>query len=181
MLFRDGVAAPRRALLIFPKKQRKRQTLPMKPRGRTTMIPNPTLQQQMAPAAARTDFEYAALLRDRLERPQSFRDELVAFRGRVQDLSFIYRVSGFRGDDRGYIIRRGRIRKTLPHPKSSKARARVADQIESTFAELDMGPAGLRPEEAAEILLIAQWFRLRPRERKRTTPPDRWFAEKRPA
>jgi predicted dithiol-disulfide oxidoreductase (DUF899 family) len=69
----------------------------------------------------------------------------------------------------------------LPHPKSSKARARVADQIESTFAELDMGPAGLRPEEAAEILLIAQWFRLRPRERKRTTPPDRWFAEKRPA
>jgi excinuclease ABC subunit C len=139
------------------------------------------LQQQMAAAAARTDFEYAALLRDRLERLQSFRDELVAFRGRVQDLSFIYRVPGFRGDDRVYIIRRGRIRKTLPHPKSAKARARVADQIESTFAELDMGPAGLRSEEAAEILLIAQWFRLRPRERKRTTPPDRWFAENRPA
>ncbi len=97
------------------------------------------------------------------------------------DLSFIYRVPGFRGDDRVYLIRRGRIRKTLPHPKSVKARARVADEIDMIFSELDTGPAGLRPEEAAEILLIAQWFRLRPRERQRTMPPDRWLSEKRPA
>jgi len=139
------------------------------------------LEEQMAAASARMDFEYAAILRDRLERLRTFRDELVAFRGRVENLSFVYRVPGFAGDDRVYLIRRGRIRKTLTHPKGAKARARVAQHVQAVFSETDLGPGGLRPEEAAEILLIAQWFRLRPREQKRTMPPERWLKEKNPA
>ena len=82
------------------------------------------LEQQMGAAAARQDFEYAALLRDRLERLRHFRDELVAFRGRVEDLTFTYRVPGFRGDDRIYLLNRGQIRKDPPYPQGPRPRAR---------------------------------------------------------
>jgi len=139
------------------------------------------LERRMHEAAARMDFEYAGLLRDRLERLRHFRDELVAFRGRVEDLTFVYRVPGFHGDDRVYLIRKGRILRDLPHPKGRKARARVAEAIEEVYAEADLGPRGMAPEDAAEILLVAQWFRLHPKERKRTIPPQRWLEEKKPA
>jgi excinuclease ABC subunit C len=139
------------------------------------------IQERMRESAERMDFEYAALLRDRLERLRRFRDDLVAFRGRVQDLSFVYRVPGFRGADRLYLIRRGRIRHEMPHPKSRKARERAARAIARVYSEADPGPEGLAPEDAAEILLVAQWFRLRPGERGRTLTPDRWLEEKRPA
>lgn len=136
------------------------------------------LERRMAAASARLDFEYAALLRDRLERLRRFRDELVAFRGTVEDLTFVYRVPGFGGDDRIYLIRRGRIRKELPYRRGSRGRERVARAVRSVYAEMDFGPAGLAPQDAAEILLVAGWFRQRPDERRRTTAPDRWLEER---
>ena len=139
------------------------------------------LERQMNEAASRLEFEYAALLRDRLERLRDFRDQLVAFRGAVEDLTFVYRVPGFEGDDRVYLIRRGRIRKELPHPKSKTARRSVARAVEQVFGEVDAGPGGLEPQDAAEVLLVARWFELRPRERRRTLSPERWLAEKAPA
>ena len=138
------------------------------------------LEAKMAAAARRTDFEYAAVLRDRLDRLHEFRDQLVAFRGAVEDLTFVYRVPGHRGDDRVYLVRRGRIRKELPHPKSRRARERVARAIDEVYGETDPGPAGLSPQDAAEILLVARWFRLKPKERRRTVRPEVWLAEKRP-
>jgi excinuclease ABC subunit C len=138
------------------------------------------LEARMNQAAADMNFEYAALLRDRIERLRGFRDELVAFRGTMQDLSFVYRVPGFAGDDRIYLIRRGRIRRELRYPKSRAARTRVADAIDEVYGELDLGPGALAPQEAAEILLVARWFRLKPKERKRTVRPDVWLKERGP-
>lgn len=138
------------------------------------------LDAEMRRAAARMDFEYAALLRDRLERLTHFRDELVAFRGRVEDLTFLYRVPGFGGDDRLYLVRRGRIREALPHPKGRRARARVANAIDRVYGEVERGPTALEASEAAEILLVARWFRLNPRERRRTVRPEKWLEEKAP-
>jgi excinuclease ABC subunit C len=133
------------------------------------------LRRSMESASARKDYEYAALLRDRVERLAGFRDELVAFRGRVESLTFLYRVPGFRGDDRLYLIRRGRIRGHVPYPKSARARSRVMTDVESVYGEMDAGPSGLSPEQAAEILLIARWFRIRPKERARTVAPREWL------
>ncbi len=133
------------------------------------------LERQMAEAAERLEFEYAAILRDRLERLREFRDELVAFRGRVEDLTFVYRVPGFEGDDRIYLIRGGRIRKELSHPKGRKARSTVARAIEEVYGEADTGPAALESQDAAEILLVARWFKHRPKERRRTVSPERWL------
>ena len=133
------------------------------------------IAEQMAQASSRMEFEYAAVLRDRLERLRDFRDQLVAFRGRVEDLTFLYRVPGFRGDDRLYLIRQGRIRRELSHPKTRSARSAVAEAIENVYGETDHGLRALEPQDAAEILLVARWFRLHPRERRRTTTPDRWL------
>jgi len=137
------------------------------------------IERQMTEASARLDFEYAALLRDRLERLRAFRDERVAFRGRVEDLTFLYRVPGFEGDDRLYLIRRGRIRRELSYPKGKKARERVARVVEEVYGETETGPGGLEPQDAAEILLVARWFRLKPEERGRTVSPDVWLSEQR--
>ncbi len=139
------------------------------------------LEEGMREAAGRHDFEYAAILRDRLERLRGFRDQLVAFRGRVEDLSFVYRVPGFRGDDRLYLIRKGRIRKAIAHPKGRAGRIAAARAVEEVFGGRAERAAALAPEEAAEILLVARWFRLNPGERRRTWTPDEWLEEKRPA
>jgi excinuclease ABC subunit C len=133
----------------------------------------------MMEAAARLEFEYAGILRDRLERLRLFRDELVEVRGRVQDLTFVYKVPGFEGDDRLYLIRRGRIRKELAQPKGRRAREDVDRVVESVYEELDTGPAALEPQDAAEILLVARWFRIRPEERRRTVSPERWLSRSR--
>lgn len=133
------------------------------------------LERRMAEAAARMDFEYAALLRDRTGRLRQFRDQLLAFRGSVEDLTFVYRVPGFAGDDRLYLIRRGRIRRELPLPKGRRARRAAVREVEAVYAETERGPGALEPEDAAEILLVARWFRLHPRERRRTYPPEQWL------
>lgn len=135
------------------------------------------LEARMREAAGRMDFEYAALLRDRLERLRGFHDDLAAFRGTVEDLSFVYRVPGHAGDDRIYLIRKGRIRRDLPLPKGRAARAKAAAAIEDVYGSPDPGPAALTSEEAAEILLVARWFRLNPAERRRTVAPADWLRD----
>src|SRR6185503_11718482 len=101
-------------------------------------------------------------------------------RGRVEDLTFVYKVPGFGGDDRIYLIRRGRIRKEMPLPKGRGARAVVARAVAAIYEEPETGPCALEPQDAAEILLVARWFRLRPKERRRTVSPERWLSGRAP-
>ena len=142
-----------------------------------TQEPLTTLERGMDAAVARLDFEYAGRLRDRIDRLRDFQDRLAAFRGRVQSLTFLYRISGFAGDERLYLIRRGRVRREFPYPRSKRARARVSKAVEHVYKHAEQGPAALEPREAAEILLVARWFELRPRELQRTTTPKEWLSE----
>ena len=77
-------------------------------------------------------------------------------------------------------MRRGRVRAEEPHPRARAERARVAERVEEVFSGPGRGPGGLTPDEAAEILFVARWFRLRPGELERTRPPAVWLSEKRP-
>ena len=135
-----------------------------------TREPLVRLERRLEDAVARLDFEYAAVLRDRIERLQAFQDQLAAFRGRIESLTFLYRVPGFAGDDRVYLIRRGRIRRDYAYPKSKRDRNRVSKAVEEVYRTLERSPAALHPHEAAEILLVARWFELRPKELKRLMP-----------
>jgi hypothetical protein len=65
-------------------------------------------------------------------------------------------------------------------PKGRSARAAVATAIESVYGEADNGLVGFEPQDAAEILLVARWFKQRPKERRRTLSPKRWIEERGP-
>ena len=133
------------------------------------------VERRMREAAERLDFEYAALLRKRRERLARFLESLAAFRGRLERLTFVYRVPGFRGDDRLYLVKGGRVRATLTHPKSRDARSEAVRLAEEVFNEPERGVGGLTPEGAAEVLLVARWFETRARERRRTFGAEEWI------
>ncbi len=140
-----------------------------------TREPLVALERRMGEAVGSLEFEYAAVLRDRIRRLQAFQDQLAAFRGRIESLTFLYRVPGFAGDDRLYLIRRGRVRADFVYPASRRDRTRVVHAIERAYRSVEDGPAALRPHEAAEILLVARWFELRPNELERTVTPREWL------
>ncbi len=130
------------------------------------------LRERMDAAAERLQFEYAAELRDRAERLSLIRDELVALRGSIEGLSFAYHVPGYDGDDRLYLVRRGAIRAELPYPRSHAEREFAAARVRAIFGTTEPRLSSVRPHEIAQILLVARWFRLRPEELERTSPPE---------
>ena len=142
-----------------------------------TRAPLAALESRMQSAVARLDYEYAAQLRDRIERLENFQKHLAAFRGRIESLTFLYRVPGFAGDSRLYLIRRGCLRHEFPYPTSESERREIDEAVESVYRAPEQGPAALEPYEAAEILLVARWFELRPKELKRTATPQKWLAD----
>lgn len=137
-----------------------------------TRTPLHRIQARMEEAAGRLDFEYAAILRDRLERLRIFQQELTAFRGHVESLRFIYRARGHSGRDRLYLIRAGRIRDHLAVPAGTDAMAKARVRIAEAFEGPDPGPGALSAHDAAEVLLVARFFRLRGEELDRTLKPE---------
>ena len=133
------------------------------------------LRKRMAEAVGHRDLEYAALLRDRAERLDELKDRIAAWRGEVEDLTFLYRVPGFRGEDRLYMVRRGRVSEELDYPKTAAAHAHAIELVEEVFRRPEPTPRALERDEAAEILFVANWFRTHPRERNRTWSPGEWL------
>lgn len=134
------------------------------------------LREDMKRAAREMEFEYAAILRDRLEGLEALQKELVGFKGRVEGLNFVYRVPGFRGDDRLYLIRKGQVAEEFPNPRGKSSRRKAADAIEVVFRNPPPEIGALTPEAASEILLVARWFRLRKQEMARVLSPEEWLS-----
>jgi excinuclease ABC subunit C len=140
-----------------------------------TKDPLRVLHEEMDRAAEGLEYEYAALLRDRLTRLEMLQKELVGFKGRVEGLSFVYRIRGFKGDDRLYLIRKGLVEKELPHPRGKEKKARATRQVEETFSGPHRQIGSLTQEEASEILLVARWFRLKDKELGKVLTPEAWL------
>jgi excinuclease ABC subunit C len=147
--------------------------------GRTRK-PLELLEDEMGRASEALDFEYAALVRDRLERLGTLQKELVGFKGRVEGLDFVYRVPGFKGDDRLYLIRKGLVKEELPSPRGRTGKLAAAQKVEEVFRTPAPVVGALTPEAASEILLVARWFRLREKELARAAKPDEWLNTHRP-
>lgn len=137
------------------------------------------LTDAMMAAARRLDFEYAAIQRDRMERMRRFQEDLAAYRGEVEGLRFIYPVEGHDGSRRLYLVRSGQVADIvdLPAGKRRRSSLRVADRIRKVFSRGGVSAAGLSPDQAAEILLVARWFRMKPEERERALRPEAWLAD----
>ncbi|HEY8470576.1 MAG TPA: hypothetical protein VIL18_13080 [Longimicrobiales bacterium] len=139
------------------------------------------LRERMRAAAERLQFEYAAELRDRAERLQQVRDELVALRGAVDSLTFAYPVPGYGGEDRVYLIRRGSVRADLPAPRTPAECEALAARAAEIYSAPEPRGLSVAAGQVPEILLIARWFRLRPEERARTVPVEEVLAARRTA
>jgi excinuclease ABC subunit C len=130
------------------------------------------LRERMHAAGERLQFELAAELRDRIGRLERVRDELAGLGRALENLTFIYPVRGHAGEDHLYLLRRGRVRGELAVPVDAAGRAAARRLIEQVYGTPER-EAGVPPRHAAEVLLVARWFRLRPAERLAGLTPER--------
>ena len=138
------------------------------------------LKSRMETAVDRLQFEYAAQLRDRSIRLQEVSQEMVALRGAIESLTFVYDVKGYKGEDRWYVLRRGTVRAELPAPRNDEERVAVLERAQEILSRTEPPTAELPAHRVAEILLIARWFRLNPAERERTFTLQRGGSARKP-
>jgi len=130
--------------------------------------PIDALRTEMLASSERMEFERAASLRDKLGRLEGLREQFIRFRFAVETLSFLYPVPGHDGDDRVYLIRRGRIRAERPMPKTAAERAELLALADDVFNGVEFEGAAVPTHEIDELLLLSSWFRRFPAELERT-------------
>jgi excinuclease ABC subunit C len=127
------------------------------------------LRAQMEASSVALDFERAAVTRDRILRLEALRDQFARLRFALESLSFVYTVAGVNGDDRAYVVRRGRVRHEAPAPRTARERRALGSQVAELLGDAARRREGTVPgHEVDEVLLVAAWFRQRPEELART-------------
>lgn len=137
-------------------------------------LPLEALRCDMEQAAEQLEFERAASLRDKLRRLEGLREQFLHFRFAVESLSFVYTVPGFGGDDRTYLIRRGRVRAELPTPAGALDRTRLATAVDEVFGRTEHAGAQIPSHEIDELLLLSSWFRKFPEELDRAEKAEQF-------
>jgi excinuclease ABC subunit C len=130
--------------------------------------PLEALRSEMLASSERMEFERAASLRDKLGRLEGLREQFIRFRFAVETLSFLYPVAGHEGDDRVYLIRRGRVRAERPAPRTAADRAELLALADDVFNGVEFEGASVPTHEIDELLLLSSWFRRFPEELERT-------------
>jgi excinuclease ABC subunit C len=125
------------------------------------------LRQRLEAAVAHLRFEYAASLRDRIARLEEAAWELRSLRGTIDGLTFLYETGG-----RAYLIRKGRIREEHPSPATHSVREELLAHAERILTRPEYADSAVEPTQAAQILLLARWFRLHPEERGNCWQPE---------
>lgn len=127
------------------------------------------LRAEMEVASERLEYERAAVLRDKFRRLEALRTQFGRLRFAVETLSFAYTVPGHDGDDRVYLIRRGRVRAETPLPKTPDDAAVLMGMIEDVYTPIERLTGQIPTHEIDELLLLSSWFRRFPGELERTS------------
>jgi excinuclease ABC subunit C len=127
------------------------------------------LRGEMEAASERLEYERAAVLRDKLKRLEALRGQFGRLRFAVETLSFVYTVPGDDGDDRVYLIRRGRVRAETTSPKTTDDAAGLMTLIDQVFTPTERITGQIPTHEIDELLLLSSWFRRFPGELERTS------------
>jgi excinuclease ABC subunit C len=133
--------------------------------------PMRTLRGQMEACAERLEFERAGAYRDKLRRLEDLREQFARLRFAVETLSFVYTVPGHEGDDRVYLVRRGRVRHEQAAPRSAAERRLLAARVAELFGATEHVGAGVPSHEIDELLLLSSWFRRYPEQLAQTRSP----------
>src|SRR5436305_9363820 len=109
------------------------------------------LKAEMEAASARLEFERAAVLRDKFKRLEALRTQFGRLRFAVETLSFAYSVPGHDGDDRVYLIRRGRVRAEISQPRTTGEAMTLMGMIDEVFTPAERLPAPIPTHEIDEL------------------------------
>jgi excinuclease ABC subunit C len=129
--------------------------------------PLETLRREMEVSSERLQYERAAAYRDKWHRLEALRTEFGRLRFAVESLSFVYRVAGYDGRERVYVIRRGRVRGEMDAPVTGDERTALQRTLDEVFADTTSGMQ-VPSHEIDELLLLSSWFRRFPAEMERT-------------
>ena len=130
------------------------------------------LRAQMGIASDNLEFERAASYRDKLQRLEGLRESFARLRFAVEELTFAYPVPGHDGDDRIYLVRRGRVvaeedgRGRLDNVNALAAMARTVTELPGARGR------AIPAHEIDELLLLSSWFRQHPGELARAVRAD---------
>ena len=129
--------------------------------------PLATLTTEMQQASARLEYERAARLRDKVQRLEMLREQFSRLRFAVETLSFLYPVSGYEGEDRVYLIRRGCVRAICATPRTPVEHDALHHLATTIFAGTERPGTAVPAHEVDELMLVSAWFRRHPAELKR--------------
>lgn len=127
------------------------------------------LRRDMEGASERLEYERAASLRDKFKRLEALRGQFARLRFAVETLSFVYTVPGHEGDDRVYLIRRGRVRAEASRPQTISDASNFLRLVEEVFTPAEPETGQIPTHEIDELLLLSSWFRRFPSELERTS------------
>ncbi len=129
------------------------------------------LRGQMEASSDALDFERAAVMRDKLKRLESLREQFLRIRFALESLSFVYTVPGDTPETtQTYIVRRGRVRHEGAAPRTAAEKRALAARVREVLDPAERAPASVPGHEVDEVLLLASWFSRNPKELKRTAP-----------
>ncbi|HSN96985.1 MAG TPA: UvrB/UvrC motif-containing protein, partial [Candidatus Nanopelagicales bacterium] len=128
------------------------------------------LRAEMEASSARTEFERAAALRDRIRGLERLRAELNRLRFALESLSFLYTVPGHGGDDRVYLVRRGSVRAEVPAPRSAAEQEALDRLAAEVYGAAEPAAAPVPLHEIDEVRILSSWFQRFPAELARTRP-----------
>lgn len=123
------------------------------------------LRERLRQASDRWIFEYAAVVKERIELLAGLRDSLLRMARSLDGLTAVYHVKGHGGEDRLYLLRRGLVRGELPVPRDRRARAELRETAGRALAGPPPPMGRVGPDGIAEMLLVERWFRRNPGER----------------
>jgi excinuclease ABC subunit C len=127
------------------------------------------LERDMAAAAMAQQFERAADLRDRLDAVRWLSDRLQRVRRAQREMSFVYPVAGHDGSTTWYLIHGARVVAALS-PPNDQTRESVREKLNAVYR------AGLglldSYEHADSMMVVMQWFRKYPDQRRACISPD---------
>ncbi len=138
--------------------------------------PLEALRARMIEASEQLAFERAGMLRDKLTRLEVLREQLSRLRFAVETLSFVYTVPGHDGDDRLYVVRRGRVCAERQPPRTRADHDELKQIVGDIFSPaVRESPAAIPAHEIDELLLLSSWFRRFPTELTRAEDATRFL------
>lgn len=133
--------------------------------------PMERLRAAMQTASVALEYERAGVLRDKLQRLESLREQFGRLRFAVESLSFAYIVPGHDGEDRFYLVRRGVIRGEYPAPQSDSDWERMQSECARIYGTSRAhAPTSVPAHEVDELLLMTSWFSTNPEQLQSTVP-----------